>query len=64
MSVATSIVHDLRHHGATMALNAGFTGEIVTALGWLEERADGAPLRCGHGSNASGRCRGYWGTNQ
>ena len=25
--------HDLRHHGATMALNAGFTGEIVMALG-------------------------------
>jgi plasmid stability protein len=25
--------HDLRHHGATMALNAGFTGEMVMALG-------------------------------
>jgi integrase len=25
--------HDLRHHGATMALNAGFTREIVMALG-------------------------------
>jgi antitoxin FitA len=25
--------HDPRHHGATMALNAGFTGEIVMALG-------------------------------
>jgi antitoxin FitA len=25
--------HDLRHHGATVALNAGFTGEIVMALG-------------------------------
>ena len=25
--------HDLRHHRATMALNAGFKGEIVMALG-------------------------------
>jgi integrase len=25
--------HDLRHHGATMALNAGFTAPIVMALG-------------------------------
>jgi len=25
--------HDLKRHGATMALNAGFTGEIVMALG-------------------------------
>ena len=25
--------HDLRHHGATMALNAGFSGEIVMKLG-------------------------------
>ena len=31
--------HDLRHHGATMALNAGFTGEIVMALGgWKSGR--------------------------
>ena len=31
--------HDLRHHGATMALNAGFTGEIVIALGgWKSGR--------------------------
>lgn len=31
--------HDLRHHGATMALNAGFTGPIVMALGgWKTER--------------------------
>jgi integrase len=28
--------HDLRHHGATMALNAGFTWEIVMALGGWE----------------------------
>jgi integrase len=31
--------HDLRHHGATMALNAGFTAPIVQALGgWKTER--------------------------
>jgi integrase len=30
--------HDLRHHGATMALNAGFTAPIVMALGgWKSE---------------------------
>jgi integrase len=31
--------HDLRHHGATMALNKGFTASIVMALGgWKTER--------------------------
>jgi integrase len=31
--------HDLRHHGATRALNAGFSGQIVMALGrWKSER--------------------------
>ena len=31
--------HDLRHHGATMALNAGFTAPIVMALGgWKSEK--------------------------
>jgi integrase len=31
--------HDLRHHGATMALNKGFTAPIVMALGgWRTER--------------------------
>ena len=31
--------HDLRHHGATMALNHGFTAPIVMALGgWKTER--------------------------
>jgi len=31
--------HDLRHHRATMALNAGFTAPIVMALGgWKTER--------------------------
>jgi integrase len=31
--------HDLRHHGGTMALNAGFTAPIVMALGgWKTER--------------------------
>ena len=31
--------HDLQHHGATMALNAGFTAPIVMALGgWKSER--------------------------
>jgi integrase len=31
--------HDLRHHGATMALNQGFTSPIVMALGgWKTER--------------------------
>ena len=31
--------HDLRHHGATMALNAGFTREIVMTLGgWKSGR--------------------------
>ena len=31
--------HDLRHHGATMALNRGFSGPIVMALGgWKTER--------------------------
>jgi len=31
--------HDLRHPGATMALNSGFTGPIVMALGgWKTER--------------------------
>jgi integrase len=30
--------HDLRHHGATMALNKGFTAPIVMALGgWKSE---------------------------
>lgn len=31
--------HDLRHHGATMAMNKGFTAPIVMALGgWKTER--------------------------
>jgi integrase len=31
--------HDLRHHGATMALNAGYSSPIVMALGgWKTER--------------------------
>jgi integrase len=31
--------HDLRHHGATMALNAGYTAPIVMALGgWKTEK--------------------------
>ena len=31
--------HDLRHHGATMALNRGFSAPIVMALGgWNTER--------------------------
>jgi len=31
--------HDLRHHGATMALNSGFTAPIVMALGgWKSEK--------------------------
>jgi integrase len=30
--------HDLRHHGATMALNAGFTAPIVMALGGGRQR--------------------------
>jgi integrase len=31
--------HDLRHHGATMALNKGYTAPIVMALGgWKTER--------------------------
>lgn len=31
--------HDLRHHGATMAVSAGFTAPIVMALGgWKTER--------------------------
>jgi integrase len=31
--------HDLRHHGATMALNRGFSAPIVQALGgWKTER--------------------------
>jgi integrase len=31
--------HDLRHHGATMALNKGFTAPIVQALGgWKSEK--------------------------
>src|SRR5262249_25069584 len=31
--------HDLRHHGATMALNKGFSAPIVMALGgWKTER--------------------------
>jgi integrase len=31
--------HDLRHHGATMALNAGFTAPIVMQLGgWKTEK--------------------------
>lgn len=31
--------HDLRHHGATVALNAGFAGAIVQELGrWKSER--------------------------
>jgi integrase len=31
--------HDLRHHGATMALNAGFTAPIVMALGGLQSES-------------------------
>jgi integrase len=35
--------HDLRHHGATQALNAGFSGPIVQALGgWKSEKM----MRC------------------
>ena len=31
--------HDLRHHGATMALNKGYNATIVMALGgWKTER--------------------------
>jgi integrase len=31
--------HDLRHHGATMALNAGFSAPIVMQLGgWKTEK--------------------------
>src|SRR5262249_42971633 len=31
--------HDLRHHGATMAINAGFTASVVMTLGgWKSER--------------------------
>jgi integrase len=31
--------HDLRHHGATVALNRGFTSAVVQALGgWKTER--------------------------
>ena len=31
--------HDLRHHGATVALNRGFSAPIVQALGgWKTER--------------------------
>jgi len=31
--------HDLRHHGATVALNVGFPAPIVMALGgWKSER--------------------------
>ena len=30
--------HDLRHHGATVALNAGFSGQVVKDLGgWKSE---------------------------
>lgn len=33
------IFHDLRYHGATMALNANFSSPIVQALGgWKTER--------------------------
>ena len=37
--------HDLRHHGATMALNRGFSAPIVMALGGVADGADDAPLR-------------------
>jgi hypothetical protein len=36
-----------------MALNAGFTEEIVMDLGGCESREDDAPLRCGHRSDQS-----------
>lgn len=33
------VFHDLRHHGATMALNAGFTAPVLMQLGgWKTER--------------------------
>ena len=33
------VFHDLRHHGATMALNAGFNASVVMTLGgWKSER--------------------------
>jgi integrase len=46
--------HDLRHHGATMALNAGFSAPIVQALGgWKTERAHDAAVRSGDRSDAT-----------
>ena len=39
MAAGLSDFHDLRHHGATMALNAGFSSSIVMSLGgWNSER--------------------------
>jgi integrase len=40
--------HDLRHHGAIVALNRGFTAPIVMALGGVENGVDDATLRRGH----------------
>jgi integrase len=40
--------HDLRHHGATMALNKGFTAPIVPAPRRLEDGADDAAVRRRH----------------
>jgi integrase len=39
--------HDLRHHGATMALNANFSAPIVQQLGgWKTEAHDAPVCRC------------------
>ena len=52
--------HDLRHHGATMALNAGFTAPIVMQLGgWKTE--DDTAVRGRHRYHAArGRGGGEW----
>jgi integrase len=50
--------HDLRHHGATMALNAGFTAPIVMQLGGWKSEKDDAPLCGGHRSDAARGRRG------
>ena len=46
--------HDLRHHGATMALNAGFTASIHDGARGMEDKTDDAAVCRGYRSDASG----------
>lgn len=49
--------HDLRHDGATKALNSGYTAPIVMALGRLEDPAHDAAVRGRHRLDPASRGR-------